>query len=144
MNPGYPQQPSPLSFLPSLSWIATTGFVFAGAVASRLPARVAEVIHKPVGFFLTSVAALVAIHYHMRPLGFSILFFLMCVWATATIQKEGFVCLVENVDAVENPQKKWFVEQILKENPQGILTKTDATAAVGGMSAQGGTSSGTT
>jgi hypothetical protein len=80
----------------------------------------------------------------MRPLGFAILFFVLCVWCTTTIRQEGFVCLVENVDAVENPKRKWFVESVLQETPAGIKTTVDATAAVGGMSAQGGTSAGTT
>jgi hypothetical protein len=120
------------------------GFLFAGAVAQRLPLVLTQGLHRPLGFFLTAFAALAAIHYHMRPLGFAILFFLLCVWSTATLKTEGFVCLVENVDAVENPQKKWFVESVLKETPAGIKTTTDATSAIGGLSAQGGTSAGTT
>jgi len=97
-----------------------------------------------VGFFVVALVALAAIHAHMRPLGFAILFFLLCVWSAATIQTEGFVCRVEQVDAVENPKRKWFVEAVLHETPAGIKTTVDATSAVGGMSAQGGTSAGTT
>jgi len=143
MNPGAPSM-SHAVFLPSLSWVAATGFVFAGAVASRLPPVVPQTIHTPVGFFLTAVLSLVAIHYQMRPLGFAILFFLLCVWSTATVRTEGFVCLVESVDAVENPNKRWLVEEVLKETPMGFKTTTDATSAVGGFSAQSGTSAGTT
>jgi hypothetical protein len=143
MNPGAPST-SHAVFLPSLSWVAATGFVFAGAVASRLPPVISQIIHTPLGFFLTAVSALLAIHYHMRPLGFAILFFLLCAWSTATIRTEGFVCLVENVDAVENPNKRWLVEEVLKETPKGFKTTTDTTAAVGGLSAQSGTSAGTT
>jgi len=133
-----------LMFVPSLSWVAVGGFLFAGSIAPRLPPAVGHWVHRPIGFFLTAFAALVAIHYHMRPLGFAILFFLLCAWSAVHIKTEGFACLVENVDAVENPQKKWFVETVLKETPSGIKTTTDATAAIGGSSSQGGTSAGTT
>lgn len=143
MNPG-PAQPSHAAFLPPLAWVAATGFVFAGAVAPRLPTSVKQTIHTPAGFFLTAVAAFVAVHFHMRPLGFAILFFLLCTWETAATQAEGFVCLVESVDAVENPGKRWLVEEILKETPKGVKTTTDTTSAVGGSSAQSGTSAGTT
>jgi hypothetical protein len=51
---------------------------------------------------------------------------------------------VQQVDAVENQDAKWFVENVLKENPKGVKTTTDTTAAVGGSSAQSGTSTGTT
>jgi hypothetical protein len=68
----------------------------------------------------------------------------LCAWSTATVRTEGFVCLVENVDAVENPNKRWLVEEVLKETPKGFKTTTDTTAAVGGLSAQSGTSAGTT
>jgi hypothetical protein len=144
MNPGTPFQQTHAIFLPSVTWVAATGFVFAGAIASRLPGFVSKAIHTSVGFFLTAVAALLAIHYHMRPLGFAILFFLLCTWSAATIRTEGFVCLVQQVDAVENQDAKWFVENVLKENPKGVKTTTDTTAAVGGSSAQSGTSTGTT
>lgn len=143
MNPGSPPQ-SHAIFFPSVTWVAATGFVFAGAVAYRLPGYVSKAIHTPVGFFLTAVAALVALQYNARPLGFAILFFLLCAWSTATIRTEGFVCLVENVDAVENPKRKWYVEEVLKEMPMGIKTVADTTSAVGGFSAQSGTSAGTT
>jgi len=147
MNPAQgpnPYQPTHLMFVPSLVWLLVAGFLFAGAVAQRLPAFVGQQIHRPIGFFVVAFAALAAIHYHMRPLGFAILFFLLCVWSTVTVRTEGFVCLVENVDAVENPKRKWFVESVLHETPDGIKTTVDQTAAVGGMSAQGGTSAGTT
>jgi hypothetical protein len=142
MNSG--QFPTHLAFLPSLPWIASAGFLFAGAVADKLPHEVGETIHRPVGFFLTALAAVAAIHFNMRPLGFAILFFLLCVWSTVTIKTEGFVSLVETIDAVPNPERRWFVETVLKETPAGSKTTTDVTAAVGGMSAQGGTSAGTT
>ena len=145
MNPGAQgPQPTHLMFVPSVAWVLVGAFLFAGAVAQRLPAFVAQWIHRPLGFFLTAFAALAAIHYHMRPLGFAILFFMLCVWCSATIKLEGFVCLVENVDAVENPNRKWFVESVLQETPAGFKTTVDQTAAVGGSSAQGGTSAGTT
>jgi len=143
MNPGA-QQLTHTIFLPSVAWVATTGFVFAGAIAPRLPAVVSKTIHTPVGFFVTAVAALMAIHCDLRPLGFAILFFLLCAWSSATIRTEGFVCLVETVDAVENPNKRWLVEEVLKETPRGVKTTTDTTSAVGGFSAQAGTSAGTT
>jgi len=141
---GQQGQMTHLMFVPSLSWAAVAGFLFAGSIAPRLPPAVGHWVHRPVGFFLTAFAALVAIHYHMRPLGFAILFFLLCAWSTVHIKAEGFACLVENVDAVENPQKRWFVETVLKETPAGIKTTKDATAAIGGSSSQGGTLAGTT
>lgn len=133
-----------LMFVPSLSWVAAAGFLFAGSIAPRLPPAIGHWVHRPIGFFLTAFAALTAIHYHMRPLGFAILFFLLCAWSAVHIKTEGFACLVENVDAVENPQKRWFVESVLKETPAGIKTTTDTTAAIGGSSSQSGTSAGTT
>jgi len=61
MNPqGQQGQFTHLSFVPSLSWAAAAGFLFAGSIAPRLPPAVGNWVHRPVGFFVTAFAALAA------------------------------------------------------------------------------------
>jgi len=142
MNPASAMNPNAnvLGLLPSASWVLTALLVFGGAVANRLP--FSSVVQHPAIFFLFALMGVASIQIGLPHLGFAFLFFLLSAWSMKTVYTEGFLngCFV---DEVEN-NKRWFVEQVLKEEPKGIQTKQDATAAVGGASAQGGTSAGTT
>jgi hypothetical protein len=114
--------------------------VFGGAVANRLP--FAFLVQHPVVFFLLALLGVASIQIGIPQLGFAFLFFLLSAWSMKTVATEGFLngCFIDEVD----DKKRWFVEKVLKEDPKGIQTKQDVTAAVGASSAQGGTSAGTT
>ena len=129
-----------LALVPPVSWVLATLLVFGGAVANRLPS--ASLIQHPATFVILASLGVASIQIGIPHLGFAFLFFLLSAWSMNTVKTEGFLngCFV---DEVEN-KKRWFVEEVLKEDPKGIQTKQDATAAVGAASAQGGTSSGTT
>jgi len=129
-----------LGLVPPVSWVLATLLVFGGAVANRLPS--ASLIQHPATFFILASLGVAFIQIGIPHLGFAFLFFLLSAWSMNTVKTEGFLngCFVDEVEH----KKRWFVEEVLKEDPKGIQTKQDATAAVGAASAQGGTSSGTT
>jgi len=141
MNPAMmsPSQ-NVLALVPPASWVLSALLVFCGAVANRLP--FASLVQSPVVFFTLAALGVASIQIGIPHLGFAFLFFLLSAWSMNTVKTEGFLngCFI---DEVEN-KKRWFVEEVLKEDPKGIQTKKDITAAVGGASAQGGTSAGTT
>ena len=129
-----------LGLIPPVSWVLSALLVFGGAVANRLP--FASMVQHPAAFFLLALVGVVSIQIGIPHLGFAFLFFLLSAWSMKTVATEGFLngCFVDEVEH----KKRWFVEEVLKEDPKGIQTKKDITAAGGGASAQGGTSAGTT
>ena len=131
---------SVLALVPPMSWILAALLVFGGAVANRLPS--ASLIQHPATFFILASLGVASIQIGIPHLGFAFLFFLLSAWSMNTVRTEGFLngCFIDEV----KHKKRWFVEEVLKEDPKGIQTKKDITAAVGGASAQGGTSAGTT
>jgi hypothetical protein len=147
------QSPIPLWYPPlSAKWIATGLVVFAGAVVNKMEAKWRAPFATPLGFFLTAVAAVAMFEYGFPPAAFALLFFLLMAWSTqhaaetfvgSAGRSEGFLN-PSAVDFVDNGQRKWFVEKVLKENPVGIQEKDVATYPVQGASAQAGTSAGNT
>ena len=140
MNPATSPSAAVLGLIPPVSWTLSALLVFGGAVANRLP--FASLVQHPVVFFLLALLGVASIQIGIPQLGFAFLFFLLSAWSMKTVATEGFLngCFIDEVD----DKKRWFVEQVLKEDPKGIQTKQDVTAAVGASSAQGGTSAGTT
>ena len=162
---------TPLWYPPmSVKWIVTGLVIFAAAVANRFKPEIRRYFSNPVGFFLVAVAAFITFKHGFPPLAFALLFLLLNMWAVQT--SEGFADAAKHrreCDAAAAqysgqeayPQffegfigsddlelvtrrKKWFVERVLKENPEAIIDKGVQTMAVSGLSAQGGTSAGTT
>jgi hypothetical protein len=162
---------TPLWYPPmSVKWIITGLVIFAASVANRFKPEIRSYFSHPVGFFLIAVAAFVTFKQGFPPLAFALLFLLLNMWAVQT--SEGFANAAKHrreCDAAASqyegqeayPQffegflgasdvevvtrgKRWFVEQVLKENPEAIIDKGVQTLAVSGLSAQGGTSAGTT
>lgn len=161
---------TPLWYPPmSVKWILTGLVIFAASVANRFKPEIRRYFSNPVGFFLVAVAAFVTFKHGFAPLAFALLFLLLNMWAAQT--SEGFANAakhrIECDEAARNagqgayPQffegfigtddvelvtrgKKWFVERVLKENPEAIVDKGVLTQAISGFSAQGGTSAGTT
>ncbi len=148
----------------SLNWIFTALVVFAAAVANRIKSNIRSIFTSPVGFFSTAVVAFIAFKYGFPPLAFAIMFFLLSVWAAQTSEGfadqkareqqyngqeaypqffEGFLGCMDTIDLVTN-NKRWFVERVLKEQPEGILEKGVLTLPISGLSAQGSTSAGST
>jgi hypothetical protein len=140
MNPAMSPSANVLGLIPPASWVLSALLVFGGAVANRLP--FASLVQHPAMFFLLALLGVASIQIGIPHLGFAFLFFLLSAWSMKTVATEGFLNGFY-VDEVEN-KKRWYVEEVLKEDPKGIQTKQDATAAVGAASAQGGTSAGTT
>jgi hypothetical protein len=151
----------------SIKWIFTVLVVFAAAVANRVKPGVRRVFVNPVGFFGTAIAAFAVFKYGFPPLAFAVLFFLLSMWAVN--ESEGFAALYKDRKACDTmysgqeayPQffegflngsgvefvtnnKRWFVERVLKENPEAIVDKGVQTLAISGFSAQGSTTNGST
>lgn len=159
----------PLWYPPmSLKWMATGLVVFAAAVANRVKPVYRRKFSSPLGFFLTALLAFATFKYGFPPLAFALLFFLLNVWAVDT--SEGYVDAAKHrsecnkaayegqemypqffegflgasdVELVTN-NKRWFVERVLKENPEAIVDKGVLTQAISGFSAQGSTTNGNT
>jgi hypothetical protein len=147
----------------SLNWIITALVVFAAAVANRVKPNIRSIFTSPIGFFITSFVAFGIFKYGFPPLAFAVLFFLLSIWAAQTSEGfaeqiakkqyggqetypqffEGFLGCMNTVDLVTN-NKRWFVERVLKEQPEGILEKGVLTLPISGFSAQGNTTSGST
>ena len=118
--------------------------VFVGAVANRIHPQIRSAFVGPIGFFITSSVAFILYQMKYIPVAFAILFFLLSIWSVHLSAKtEGFLNATNTVDWVHN-SKRWYVEQVLKEQPAGIQEKDVKTYPVQGASAQSGTSSGTT
>ena len=149
----FPNQPiggSPGNFKPiwhpplESKWIIATAIVFLGAVCNRLPPHVLNIFTNPIGFFFTSLVALISYRTGFLPGSFAVLFFLLLAWsANKSKQVEGFLSASNTVDWVTNSQR-WFVEKTLKERPLGIQEKDVATYPVQGQSSQSSSSTGNT
>jgi len=130
--PGFPSSmPSMPIWHPPIEskWIATIIIVFMGAVANRIPHSLRALIIQPVGFFLTSLAAMGCYWLHFFPATLAIFFFLLAVWSAEAGSTEGFLNASNTIDWVTN-SKKWFVEKVLKERPLGIQEKDVSTFPV--------------
>lgn len=159
----------PLWYPPmSSKWILTGLVVFAAAVTNRIKPDIRRKFTSPLGFFLMALLSFVTFKYGFPPLAFALMFFLLNTWAVDT--SEGYVDAVNNrrecnktayesqemypqffegflgaseVELVTN-NKRWFVERVLKENPEAIVDKGVLTQAISGFSAQGSTTNGNT
>jgi hypothetical protein len=132
MNPPPPgSQPMGVIWHPPIAtkWIVTIIFIFLGAVANRIPHRIRYYVIQPVGFFLTSLAAMGCYWGGFYAGTFALLFFLMSVWSAEASSAEGFLNASNTVDWVTN-SKKWFVEKVLKEQPLAIQEKDVSTFPV--------------
>ena len=105
----------------SPKWIFTFFVVFAGAVANKIKPELRGQFTNPVGFFLTSAAAVGAYSLGFYPASFAIIFFLLMVML-AQSTTEGFLVGSNTIDWVVN-SKRWWVERVLKERPLGIREK---------------------
>ena len=125
-------------------WIVAALIVFVGAMANRIPKRFLNIFAHPVGFFVTTVLALMSYSMGFVPGAFAILFFLLLAWsAHKSKQVEGFLTASNTVDWVTNSQR-WYVEKTLKERPMGIQDKVVDTFPVQGSSNQSSNSTGNT
>lgn len=135
MNPVAPLL-KPIWYPPiSIKWITTFILIFVGAVADRIESDVRKQIVSPLGFFMTSVIAVIVFQRGFPPGAFAILFMLLMVWSAQTLEecKEGFLNASNTVDWVTN-SKKWYVEKVLKEHPIGIQERDVITYPVSGFS----------
>ena len=127
-----------------LRWIGASLIVFAGAMSNRIPKYILAIFVHPIGFFITTVLAIVSYKIGFIPGTFAIFFFLLLAWAAhKSKQAEGFLNASNTVDWVTNSQR-WYVEKTLKERPLGIQEKGVDTFPVQGSSSQASNSSGTT
>ena len=142
MNPGFL---SPIWYPPvEVKWIFAIFIVFVGSVANRLHPNILYFFTNPIGFFLTSLSALLSFYMGFIPGAFAIMFFLLIAWSLElTAKPEGFLNASNTMDWVTNSQR-WFVEKVLKERPIAIQEKEVSTFPVQGASSQSGTSSGST
>lgn len=117
-----PNSLGPIWYPPiSAKWIFTVFIVFAGAVANKIKPELRSRFTNPIGFFLTSAAAIAAYLMGFHPAALAIIFFLLMIML-AQATTEGFLQGSNTIDWVVN-SKRWWVERLLKERPLGIREK---------------------